>query len=96
MGSAENSGQRSVKMAVVNFLLSVNFRYFQSKCTFLLEFQELCTCWLPCSRSITKIIICFDSLFVCLIYEKFFLISKICPFDFGDDFLISKICSFDF
>ena len=51
---------------------------------------------LPCSRSITKIIICFDSLFVCLIYEKFFLISKIRPFDFGDDFLISKICSFNF
>ena len=53
-------------------------------------------CLVLCSRSITKIIICFDSLFVCLIYEKFFLISKIRPFDFGDDFLISKICSFNF
>ena len=38
--------------------------------------------FLRCSRSITKIIICFDS---CIV-----------PFDFSNDFLISTICPFDF
>ena len=34
-----------------------------------------------CSRSIIRIVICFDSLIVCLISDTIFLISKICPFD---------------
>ena len=66
--------------------------------------------FLRCSRSITKIIICFDSCLVLLIsiewifdFQNFpfdfsndFLISKISPFDFPNDFLISKISPFDF
>ena len=105
--SSPASPQLSISDAEVCLKFSQNFKTWFSNHQLI---SQLGTPALRCSRSITKIIICFDSCLVRLIspmivwFPKFaplisvtiFLISQICPFDLSNEFLISKICPFDF